>query len=62
MITAFYVLLVIVLVLANGFFVTSEFALVGVRRSSIQMLAASGDVRARRLLATGEYCVPAIES
>jgi len=43
--------LVLVLVLANGFFVASEFALVGVRRSRIQMLAAGGDVRAQRLLA-----------
>ena len=50
MITAAYVLLVIVLVLANGFFVASEFALVGVRRSRIQLLAADGDVRAGRLL------------
>jgi CBS domain containing-hemolysin-like protein len=38
-------------VLANGFFVASEFALVGVRRSRIQMLAAGGDVRGQRLLA-----------
>jgi CBS domain containing-hemolysin-like protein len=51
MITALYVLLVIVLVLANGFFVASEFALVGVRRSRIQVLAANGDVRAQRLVA-----------
>jgi CBS domain containing-hemolysin-like protein len=51
MITALYVLLVIVLVLANGFFVASEFALVGVRRSRIQIQAANGDVRAQRLLA-----------
>ncbi|HYV81943.1 MAG TPA: hemolysin family protein [Pyrinomonadaceae bacterium] len=50
MLTALYVLLVLVLVLANGFFVASEFALVGVRRSRIQMLAASGDVRAQRLV------------
>ncbi len=50
MVTALYILLVILLVLANGFFVASEFALVGVRRSRIQMLAAGGDVRARRLL------------
>ncbi|HSL55221.1 MAG TPA: hemolysin family protein [Pyrinomonadaceae bacterium] len=50
MITALYILLVILLVLANGFFVASEFALVGVRRSRIQTLAAGGDVRARRLL------------
>src|ERR1044072_3466273 len=51
MLTALYILLVLVLVLANGFFVASEFALVGVRRSRIQMSAASGDVRAQRLLA-----------
>lgn len=36
--------------MANGFFVASEFALVGVRRSRIEMLAASGNRRARRLL------------
>jgi len=29
--TAFYILLVFLLVIANGFFVASEFALVGVR-------------------------------
>ena len=51
MLTALYILLVLVLVLANGFFVASEFALVGVRRSRIQTLAAGGDVRAQRLLA-----------
>ncbi|HYY59232.1 MAG TPA: hemolysin family protein [Pyrinomonadaceae bacterium] len=41
---------VFLLVLANGFFVASEFALVGVRRSRIATLAQSGDARARRLL------------
>jgi len=51
MVTALYILLVLVLVLANGFFVASEFALVGVRRSRIQILAANGDVRALRLVA-----------
>ncbi len=51
MVNALYVLLVLVLVLANGFFVASEFALVGVRRSRIQVLAANGDVRAQRLVA-----------
>ena len=51
MLTALYVLLVLVLVLANGFFVASEFALVGVRRSRIQIQAAAGDVRAQRLVA-----------
>jgi len=51
MLTVVYILLVLVLVLANGFFVASEFALVAVRRSRIQLLAANGDVRAQRLLA-----------
>ena len=51
MLTALYILLVLVLVLANGFFVASEFALVGVRRSRIQVLAANGDVRAQHLVA-----------
>ena len=50
MITVGYVLLVVFLVLANGFFVAAEFALVGVRRSRVETLAATGDVRARRLL------------
>jgi CBS domain containing-hemolysin-like protein len=44
------ILIVILLVLANGFFVASEFALVGVRRSRIAMLAKDGDRRAVRLL------------
>jgi len=38
------------LVFANGFFVASEFALVGVRHSRIEMLAGTGDPSARRLL------------
>ena len=50
MITVLYIGLVFLLVFANGFFVASEFALVGVRRSRIEMLAQSGDSRARRLL------------
>jgi CBS domain containing-hemolysin-like protein len=50
MLTVLYILLVLFLVFANGFFVASEFALVGVRRSRIQTLAASGNSRARRLL------------
>lgn len=50
MISVLYVLLVFILVLANGFFVASEFALVGVRRSRIEMLAARGSRSARRLL------------
>ncbi len=50
MLTVLYVALVFVLVLANGFFVASEFALVGVRRSRIEMLANQGSSSARRLL------------
>jgi CBS domain containing-hemolysin-like protein len=50
MVTALYLLLVLLLVLANGFFVASEFALVGVRRSRIETLAATGNRKARRLL------------
>ncbi|MGZ8844099.1 MAG: hemolysin family protein [Pyrinomonadaceae bacterium] len=49
MITVLYVITVFLLVLANGFFVASEFSLVGVRRSRIDTLAAQGDRRARRL-------------
>lgn len=48
--TLIYILLVFFLVFANGFFVASEFALVGVRRSRIQTLAAAGNAGARRLL------------
>src|SRR5689334_5266649 len=48
--TALYIFAIIILVFANGFFVAAEFALVGVRRSRIETLAASGDTRARRLL------------
>ncbi|MEO8041466.1 MAG: hemolysin family protein [Acidobacteriota bacterium] len=47
---AFKILLVIVLVLANGFFVAAEFAFVGVRRSRVEALAADGDKSATRLL------------
>jgi CBS domain containing-hemolysin-like protein len=41
---------VLLLVLANGFFVTSEFSTVSVRRMRIESLAEGGDRRARRLL------------
>ena len=44
------ILLVIFLVLANGFFVAAEFALVGVRKSRIEALAADGRPAAVRLL------------
>lgn len=50
MITVLYLALVLFLVLANGFFVASEFALVGVRRTRVEMLAKSGNTRAKRLL------------
>ena len=45
------VLGVLLLVLANGFFVASEFALVAVRKSRIESLVAEGDAAAKRLLA-----------
>ncbi|HKS29863.1 MAG TPA: hemolysin family protein [Pyrinomonadaceae bacterium] len=44
------IVIVVLLVLANGFFVASEFALVGVRRSRIATLAEAGNRRAKRLL------------
>jgi magnesium and cobalt exporter, CNNM family len=50
MLSVLNILLVILLVLANGFFVASEFSLVGVRRSRIATLAAAGDKRAARLM------------
>jgi CBS domain containing-hemolysin-like protein len=48
--TALKLLVVIVLVVINGFVVAAEFAMVGVRRSRIATLAASGDRAATRLL------------
>ena len=50
MFTVLYIVIVILLVLANGFFVASEFALVGVRRSRIATLAQAGHRRAKLLL------------
>jgi CBS domain containing-hemolysin-like protein len=50
MLTVLYILIVFLLVFGNGFFVASEFALVGVRRSRIETLAGSGNARARRLI------------
>jgi CBS domain containing-hemolysin-like protein len=43
-------LAVLLLVVANGFFVAAEFALVGVRSSRIETLAASGSRAAKRLM------------
>ena len=50
MIETLNLVIVVFLVLANGFFVASEFALVGVRKSRIETLVKNGDARARRLL------------
>jgi CBS domain containing-hemolysin-like protein len=50
MMTALYILVVFALVFANGFFVASEFALVGVRRSRILTLAKGGSQSAKLLL------------
>ena len=48
--TVFNIFLVIFLVLANGFFVASEFALVAVRKSRIEALVNEGNKAAERLL------------
>lgn len=45
-----FLFLVVLLVMANGFFVAAEFSLVSVRRSRIVSLAENGDVRAVTLL------------
>ncbi|MGH9872108.1 MAG: hemolysin family protein [Pyrinomonadaceae bacterium] len=50
MLSVSYLLLVILLVLTNGFFVAAEFALVGVRRSRVATLAQDGHRRAKLLL------------
>lgn len=50
MLAFLYILLVLLLVLANGFFVAAEFALVGVRRSRIATLARENNRRAKLLL------------
>src|SRR6187402_2577302 len=49
--TIINILLVIVLVIANGFFVAAEFAIVAVRKSRIETEAAEGSKSAKRLLA-----------
>ena len=48
--TVIKLLSVLLLVGANGFFVAAEFALVGVRSSRIETLAATGSRSAKRLL------------
>ncbi len=50
MLEALNIIIVFLLVLANGFFVASEFALVGVRRSRVAALADAGNQRAKLLL------------
>ena len=47
--TLLYLILVLLLVAANGFFVAAEFSLVSVRRSRIVSLVESGDARALTL-------------
>ncbi len=49
--TSLNLLLVVLLVASNGFFVAAEFALVGVRRSLIETKAEEGDPASIRLLA-----------
>lgn len=48
--TALGLIAVVVLVLANGYFVATEFALVSVRRTRIQQLASEGNQRAAGVL------------
>ncbi len=48
--TIFSIALVVFLVLANGFFVASEFAIVSVRRTRIEAAVAEGSASAKRLL------------
>jgi hypothetical protein len=50
MLTLRYIIVVLLLVLANGSLVASEFALVAVRRSRVETLAAQGNRGASRLL------------
>ncbi|MCX5202624.1 hemolysin family protein [Streptomyces sp. NBC_00237] len=48
--SALQLLFALLLVLANGFFVGAEFALVSVRRSQIEPLAAEGSARAKQVM------------
>lgn len=48
--SALHLVFAALLVLANGFFVGAEFALVSVRRSQVEPYAAAGAARARRVL------------
>jgi putative hemolysin len=46
--------IILVLILANGFFAASELAMVSARRGRLELLAASGDTRAQRALQLAE--------
>jgi CBS domain containing-hemolysin-like protein len=48
--TALKLISIVLIVLANGFFVAAEFAFVGVRRPRVEALAAEGNRSAQRLL------------
>ncbi|HEV3471079.1 MAG TPA: hemolysin family protein [Pyrinomonadaceae bacterium] len=48
--TALKLIAIVLIVLANGFFVAAEFAFVGVRRPRVEALAAEGNRSAQRLL------------
>lgn len=50
--TAWYLLAAVVLLLANGFFVAAEFALIAARRSKLEGLAQDGNRRARVAIAS----------
>lgn len=51
----FFVILSLIFVLLNGFFVAAEFALVGVRRTKIEELALKGSGRAKAVLNALEH-------
>src|ERR671928_1084753 len=60
--TLIRVLAVFLLVAANGFFVTSEFSIVSVRRMRVAALAEAGNKRAQRLLAFKDNLVAYISA
>lgn len=47
-------LVIVLLVIVNGFFVAAEFAIIGVRPTQMEELAGEGDARAKRVLAVLE--------
>jgi CBS domain containing-hemolysin-like protein len=50
---AFYLLITALLILANAFFVASEFAIVKVRPNRLEQLVRGGDARAKLALSSG---------